>query len=349
MLRKRLINDRDKGEIKMHQSDIDFVVLWVDPNDPAWQAEKHKYTPSATDDVQVIRYQSWDNLQYWFRAVAEYAPWVRKVHLVTCGQVPSWLNTKHPKINLVNHEDYMPSTALPTFNSNAIEVGIYRIPDLAEKFVLFNDDMFLTAPILESYYFHNGAPVDMPGLIKPPAQMEDGLFSSLLKNNAAVIARNFDKKQVLRNKKIKWLNPLYGKTFLRTLRYYNSVEFPGFVIPHLSTAYLKEDFRTVWEKEPGVLRATEHHRFRSAEDVTHFLIRNWRMCKGQFVPRKSTGKYFSVNGEKEAQTIAEAIKKQGYPEICINEQCSGEEFEQVKMIVNKAFSENFPNECEFEL
>lgn len=333
----------------MYLSDIDFVILWVDPNDPAWQAEKNKYTPGATDDVQLIRYQSWDNLHYWFRAVASYAPWVRKIHLVTCGQVPAWLNTKHSKINLVNHTDYMPASALPTFNSNAIEMGIHKIPDLMEKFVLFNDDMFLTAPIQENYYFHNGVPVDMPGLIKPPAKMGDGLFASLLRNNAAVIATNFDNKKVLKKNKNGWFNPLYGKAFLRTLWYMSSKEFPGFVIPHLSVAYLKSDFEKCWKKEATALKATQHHRFRSREDVTHFLIRNWRMCEGAYVPRKSTGKYYSVDGEKTAKATAVAIAKQRYPEICINEVCSGAEFEQVKKIVNEAFANIFPNKCEFEL
>ena len=333
----------------MYKSDIDFVILWVDPNDPDWQIEKNKYTPNATDDVQLIRYQSWDNLHYWFRSVAEYAPWVRKIHLVTCGQVPAWLNTEHPKINLVRHADYMPASALPVFNSSAIEAGLHKIPDLAEKFVFFNDDMFLTAPIEEDFYFYNGTPVDMPGWIKPPSQMEEGPFSSLLKNNATVIASYFDKKQVMKNKKASWLNPFYGKTFLRTLRYMNTKEFPGFVMPHLSTPYLKDDFEKVWAKESAVLTATQHHRFRSREDVTHFLIRNWRMCEGAYIPKKSTGKYYSLDGEKKAKAIASAIVTQRYPEICINEVCSGAEFEQVKEIVNEAFRNKFPSKCEFEL
>lgn len=332
----------------MHEYDIDFVVLWVDPNDPAWQVEKAKHRPNATDDVQLIRYQSWDNFQYWFRAVAKYAPWVRKIHLVTCGQVPAWLNTSHPKINLVKHADYMPATALPTFNSSAIEVGIHAIPGLSERFVYFNDDMFLAAPIRKKSYFENGIPVDMPGLIKPPAQMKNGPFASLLKNNAAVIEAHFDKKQVLAKKQSGWFNPMYGKTFFRTLRYCNTKEFPGFVIPHLSVPYRKKDFEVVWEQEREILTATQHYKFRSENDVTHFLFRNWRMCEGAFIPGKSHGKYFSVSNEKTARAAAKAIEHERYPEICINETCVGEEFEKVKIIINQAFSRKFPEKCEYE-
>ena len=81
--------------------DIDFVVLWVDSNDSDWQQEKAKFSPQKSEDVNLVRYQNWDNIKYWFRAVSKYAPWVRQIHFVTCGQVPIWLNIKHPKINWV--------------------------------------------------------------------------------------------------------------------------------------------------------------------------------------------------------------------------------------------------------
>jgi len=72
--------------------------------------------------------------------VEQFAPWVRKIHFVTCGQKPEWLNADHPKLSLVNHSDYIPQQFLPTFNSSLIEIYLHRIPDLTEHFVYFNDD-----------------------------------------------------------------------------------------------------------------------------------------------------------------------------------------------------------------
>ena len=96
-------------------SDIDFVIPWVDGNDPEWQKEKNLYDESnKTGDSTIVRYRSWDNLQYWFRAVEKFAPWVRKVYFVTCGQKPEWLNAECSKLVLVDHKDYMPEEALPT-------------------------------------------------------------------------------------------------------------------------------------------------------------------------------------------------------------------------------------------
>lgn len=126
---------------------IDFVLIWVDDKDPKWIAEKNKY---KSNDIQInvqsdseVRYRDWDNLKYWFRAVEKYAPWVRKVHFVTCGQKPTWLNENNPKLRLVNHSDYIDEKYLPTFSSHVIELNLHKIPGLSERFVYFNDDTFI--------------------------------------------------------------------------------------------------------------------------------------------------------------------------------------------------------------
>ena len=175
--------------------DIDFVITWVDCNDKNWQTVKSQYQACSKNfDVSEVRYQNWDNLKYWFRAVESYAPWVRKIHFVTCGQIPPWLNIRHSKINLVNHCDYMPKEALPTFNSGAIEVGLNKIEGLAESFVYFNDDMFLTDYIEPNYCFYKGVPKETPGLA--PRSRSNTVFADIIKNNIKIINRNFDYKNV---------------------------------------------------------------------------------------------------------------------------------------------------------
>lgn len=328
--------------------EIDFILLWVDCNDAKWQKSKNMYRTDKSMDVSTVRYQSWDNLVYWFRGVDKYAPWVRKIHFVTCGQTPPWLNTSHPKIHLVNHSDYIPVDALPTFNSNAIEIGVHKISGLSEHFVLFNDDMFLTAPIEPEYYFHRGIPRETPGLTRPVTPVEGNVFSHSLCNNRAVINRHFKIKRVLKKNWKTWLNPLLGKTAVRTLLNMNRDEFPGFVMPHLSTPYIKDDFERVWNEEKEVPTQTQYHRFRSYEDVSHFLFRDWRMCSGQFYSSPSKGKYFSVASLSDGQAVAKAIAKKKYQEICINEQCSGNLFEEIKKTVNQGFQRSFPNPSSFE-
>jgi hypothetical protein len=82
-----------------------------------------------------------------------FAPWVRTIHIVTAGQTPAWLDTGHPRVRIVDHREILPPDALPTFNSQAIETGLHRIPGLSEHFVYLNDDMFLGRPVPPELFF----------------------------------------------------------------------------------------------------------------------------------------------------------------------------------------------------
>ena len=140
--------------------DIDFVVPWLDSTDPIWQEQFMTYSPNTKGNKDNARFRNMDIFHYWFRAVEKYAPWVRKVFLITNGKFPDWINKEHPKLVLIRHEDYMPAEILPTFNVCAIELHIHRIEGLSEHFVYFNDDIFLNSPVLPEYYFKNGLPCD---------------------------------------------------------------------------------------------------------------------------------------------------------------------------------------------
>mgnify|MGYP000949357810 FL=1 len=123
---------------------IDFVVSWVDGNDPEWIAEKNKFSPGINKTFNTnIRYRDYGLFKYWFRSIEKYAPWVNKIYVVTSGQKPEWLNIHADKIVFVKHSDFIPEEYLPTFNSNAIELNLHRIKGLSENFVLFYDDMYL--------------------------------------------------------------------------------------------------------------------------------------------------------------------------------------------------------------
>ena len=125
---------------------IDFVVLWVDGNDPAWQEQFNRYAPKDKQiaiDASAERYRDWDCLRYWFRGVEQFAPWVRKIHFIVNGRTPEWLDTSNPKLHIVRHADFIPAEFLPTFNSVVIERYMHRIPGLSEHFVYFNDDFYI--------------------------------------------------------------------------------------------------------------------------------------------------------------------------------------------------------------
>ena len=118
--------------------EIDFVITWVNMDDPEWQKEFAKYswkTVTEKNSVTDARFRDYGFLKYWFRGVEKFAPWVRKIHFITSGQKPDWLDAENPKINLVSHKDYIPQQFLPTYNSVVIERYIHKIPGLADDFV----------------------------------------------------------------------------------------------------------------------------------------------------------------------------------------------------------------------
>ena len=88
---------------------IDFVVTWVDGNDPVWQEKKSSYDGSVNTSKQsmnsVKAYREWGTFKYWFRGVEKFAPWVNKVYLVTDQQKPSWLELNSDKLVLVDHTE----------------------------------------------------------------------------------------------------------------------------------------------------------------------------------------------------------------------------------------------------
>ena len=96
---------------------------------------------------------------YSLRSIQAFAPWVRDLYLITNGQVPEWLNTSSPNVHLVTHDQLFANKSdLPTFNSNAIEmalaVSVDKIEGLSDKFLYFNDDFFLGAPVSRDLFFY---------------------------------------------------------------------------------------------------------------------------------------------------------------------------------------------------
>ncbi len=147
--------------------DIDLVYLWVNGEDEQWAAKRNYWLQrcggqSASKAVETgdCRYVQHDELKYSLRSVELYAPWIRRIFIVTDGQTPDWLDTSHPKIRIVSHSEIMPPDALPCFNSGAIEYCVQNIADLSEYYLLSNDDMYFCRGVSESFFFgKDGRPI----------------------------------------------------------------------------------------------------------------------------------------------------------------------------------------------
>lgn len=331
------------------------MITWVDGSDPEWRRRKAaaagEELSDAVDDREE-RYRDWDILRYWFRGVAAFAPWVRKVFLV-CGQEPpAWLNRDCPKLRIVRHEEYIPGEYLPTFSSHPIELNLHRIPDLQEHFVYFNDDMHLIAPVREADFFRKGLPRDSALLNPVPtsdlAGKTDARIFTVPLNNIEYLNRDYDFRACVRKHPGKWLTPRYGASCLRNLFLMTWPRFVGFYEHHLPQPYLKSAYEKAWETYGDILEETCSHRLRNDRDVNPWLIRQIQLAEGWFVPAAPEKNAVFDLGQQ-AGEAAEAIRRQRMKKVCLEDAPMGrEQFLKAKAAVREALEEILPEGSCFE-
>ena len=313
---------------------IDFVVTWVDSSDPAWQASFEKYfTGEVTNRIR-NRYRQADMLQYWFRAVEKFAPWVNHIYLVTSGQTPEALPSLErlpvwQKVTIVHHEDFMPHDILPTFSSIAIEMYLHRIPGLSEQFVYFNDDMFITNPVTPEYYFREGLPVvhNQEKPIPLPRLNEIIGYGASLREycNVAVINKHFDRREVYRQSlELDGIDRWHGPhLFDEERRYYERMaecpRFGTFAEHHTGRRLLKSTYEEIWEKEPEQLRHASA-RFRQDMGNNIPLFSMWQIASNRFWP--DTLGYDKIRIDVQPSEMGRVIMALRHPEVkslCLND------------------------------
>lgn len=325
---------------------IDFVVTWVDGTDLEWQEKKKKYGKKEVKGSNSLTlYRDWGTLKYWFRGVEKFAPWVNKVFLVTDNQVPKWLNLKNSRVKVINHSDFMPKSALPVFNSNSIEAMLYKIPGLSEKFVYFNDDMFLVNSVKEDDFFYKGKPCD-EAVLYPIKPQKHGT-SHFQVNNMGIINYYFSRKDIM--KKSNLLSFKYGIDNLRTISQLICKFTPGFFEPHLPNSFLKTTFKDVWKKEPDILKKTVYSRFRSINNTSQWLFRDWQLATGNFIPRNNRrfGKYMDLSDKN--KKIWTTMEKSKYKVLCINDVSKLENPKNVKKEFIHSLEQILPEKSSFEI
>ena len=133
---------------------FDVVYMWVDDNWPNYREELGRYARTSHDTNPNRTRNNLDTLKYSLRSIERFAPWRRHVYLVSCRpQIPPWLNLAHPDIRVVHHDEFIPKTYLPTFNSFAIQSWLHNLPGLSEHFVCFDDDTLFMREAPRSLFF----------------------------------------------------------------------------------------------------------------------------------------------------------------------------------------------------
>ena len=142
-------------------------------------------------DYSSNRFHDNEELRFSIRSVLKFAPWVRRIFIVTNGQIPNWLDLSNPRVTIVPHYQIFRNLShLPTFSSPAIESHLHRIPGLSKKFLYMNDDVMFGKPVFpeDFYSITKGQKVYLSWPVPncrdgcPPSWIGDGYCDSACNN-----------------------------------------------------------------------------------------------------------------------------------------------------------------------
>lgn len=153
---------------------VDAVIAWVDGNDPAHRAKLDACLRALGQPPRggaaPTRFDDAGEIEYCIVSLLRFAPWLRRIHVVTAGQVPPSLPRLQAsawggRIRLVDHAEIFAGYErfLPTFNSRAICSMLWRIDGLAERFLYLNDDFMLLRPLAQADFFGDDGKVVQRG------------------------------------------------------------------------------------------------------------------------------------------------------------------------------------------
>ncbi len=296
---------------------IDIVYLWCDLSDDNFRKKKEecakKYGAEYNADNN-CRYINNDELKYSLRSLEKYAPWINNVFIVTDEQVPKWLNLENPKIRLVNQNNILPDSALPTFNSNAIEHCIVNIPELSENFLYANDDMFFNDYVEPEFFFDNNKVIVR--YTRAISEHNKSIYALSIKNA---------KKLILK-------------------RFFKDINFSSH---HNIDAYKKSDIISCQKEFKEEISNTINSHFRSSDNIHRIIYLDYSVAvnngifkqidkKSLFHIKKDVVTLFSQSRKKEQK-----LKKYKPKLFCINdtEETTDENRRETREFLEKMFPE----------
>jgi hypothetical protein len=180
---------------------IDAVYTWVNYLDSRWRESHDVFLTQELKrtrgrdpaNTASIRFSDNGELRYSLRGLDRYAGFIRRVYLVVDGSPPEWLDTNSPDVRVISHRDIFPGEfPLPVFSSDLIEAFLWKIPELSEQYIYFNDDMLLAAHCTPRDFFdaQGRSVVRMePDLIHAPRGPVDFVYNQMLRNTVRAVRR----------------------------------------------------------------------------------------------------------------------------------------------------------------
>ena len=318
---------------------IDIVIPWINPNDNIWFNEYKEACNKFDGDKNPQRIRDFEIFNYWFRSIETNMPWIRYIHLFLYGksQIPLWLNTNNPKLKIHFHNEIIPEKYLPTYNSVLYFRYYYKLKDLSEKFIYFDDDIFAINPLKPTDFFENNIPKACSA-------------TSLQINSNPV------HEEMLNRAGIKYPNQKYDmfqtmvKNTLELCSSYTNKPFKIYRNSHVGITALKSEVEKIFiDLDEKLNTYFIKNKFRNSKNIIcDWLYNMIRLNDGNFIEQDmSNMKYMEIYDENFYIEFFKYV--QNIKILCMNDILKpNANFNLVKERLKKCLNGLFPNKSSFE-
>lgn len=272
-----------------------------------------------------------NELYYCIRSIRAFAPWIRRIFVVTDDQTPSFLTpeycNKH-NIRIVDHTEVFAGYewALPTFNTRTIESVIWRIEGLAPRFISFNDDFLLTRPVSPEDFFQNGNVVLR------------GRWNRIIKYGAIRMKVNdlltwFTRRFLGITRTMHLLLQMRSARLAGNTRNY-------FRSPHIPHPVKTDTLKSFFEEYPHLFEDNLRYRIRNTAQFSAIFLAHHLEINGENAILKNTYDQAMLNGEMDTQMqIRKKLKLLNNQEVrfaCLHafDQFSKENQHQITQVID---------------
>lgn len=312
-----IAHQNDETPEETNPTNIDAVVTYVNCSDTTWQREYIKTT--KTHNPSGVRFRSWGTLKYLFRSIAQNMPFIRNIILIVSGpsQVPVWINKSN--VRVVYHKDFIPEKLLPTFNSCTIESFFWNIPDLSDRIIYFNDDIFPMNRTKESDFFSGNIP-HLEFLFYEKYNKK-AIFRAQCRSGADMIADVLGKERYQIN---------------------------GLFLPEHSAIPIAKESLLAVGKLCGDILESKASKLRLPTNVNQYIYAYYSYYMNNYIDTKYNFRYMELL-DKNMKNVTEEIMNGHHSIICLNDSDKIKDYKRVRYLLQECLNKKFSKPCKYEI
>ena len=270
---------------------IDAVITWVDGSEPNYRLKLEENLKNKK--IIKRQYLQANEIYFCVASIIKFAPFVQKIFIVTDNQKPNLNEVRHlvslNKVEIIDHKDIFRDNmdSLPTFNIRSIDALLFKIKNLSNKFIYFNDDMFLIKETSKEDWFKDNKVVLTGCWAKTYNKQLIKTISHKIKN-LLNIRPSFNAAQS-KAANIAGFHDNYFKSY------------------HCGRPQIKSVIKDFYDKNPQILTNQIRHKFRDIRQYMPYSLCWHLLIKENLYFESSSNKLVEIN--KSRNLSAKKLKK----------------------------------------